>query len=70
MSGAFLMVVLVCAAATAPSDCTRETATDILVARPVDLPTACALGGLMTAARGPAVAGGTYHLVRCERRKG
>lgn len=65
-----LAVVMVCALSTAPADCTRATALDVVV-QPVGLPTECMRVGPMLAA---SVFGdhleGRYAKTACERRKG
>lgn len=61
-----LIVLLTCGAGTAAADCTRATALDVRIVGRTQMPTACALGGLMTAAREDGGAG-NYPVVRCER---
>ena len=62
-----LIVLLTCSAGIDAADCTRSTALDVRIVGRTQLPTACALGGLMTAAREADAAGDSYPLVRCER---
>lgn len=69
-----LIVALVCAATTAPSDCTRDTALDAIVQPAASsIPTEClAVGQAIVAggALGRALDAGTYLKIGCERRKG
>lgn len=62
-----LIVVLTCGTGTAHDDCTRSTALDVRIVGRTPMPTACALGGMMTAAREQEGATGQYCLIRCER---
>lgn len=62
-----LIVVLTCASGTEASACTRSTALDVRVVGRTALPNACALGGMMTAAREAGEPGRHYCMVRCER---
>ena len=66
-----LAVILVCALNTAPSDCTRDTALDV-VTRPVAMPMECAKMGELTGAAALDVRreDHRYLMIRCERRKG
>ncbi|WP_375408527.1 hypothetical protein [uncultured Methylobacterium sp.] len=65
-----IAVILVCASATSPADCTRETALDV-VTRPVALPTECMVAGQLVGAEALDVRreDRRYLMVRCERRK-
>jgi hypothetical protein len=65
-----LAVILVCALGTAPVDCTRETALDV-VTRPVASPMVCAMTGQVVGASSLDVRAedGRYLVTRCERRK-
>lgn len=69
-----LAVVLVCAATVAPADCTRDTATDLVVQpAPSAAPTACLLAGEAVVAGGALgrdMPAGAYLKIGCERRKG
>ena len=62
-----LIVVLTCAGGTEPGNCTRATALDVRIVGRTAMPTACMLGGMMTAAREQEGVGGQYCLIRCER---
>lgn len=62
-----LAVVLVCSLGTAPEDCTRSTALDLIV-RPVSLPTECMKDGGVVAAEVFDTTG-RYAKTICERRK-
>lgn len=64
-----LATALLCALTIAPSDCTRDTATDVLVFGTVDNELSC-MRDAMTALAGLAIeAGDGYRwIVRCERR--
>lgn len=62
-----LIVVLTCSGGTEASDCTRDTALDVRIVGRTAMPTACALGGMMTAARESEPGRREYCLVRCER---
>ncbi len=66
-----LAVILVCALGTAPGDCTRDTALDV-VTRPVAMPMECAVAGQVVGASSldVRVEDGRYLKVACERRKG
>lgn len=64
----FIVVILVCAVATAVPECSRDTATDILGSQPVANPIACMKGGEMAGARF-GVEHDHYLKVVCERRK-
>lgn len=65
-----IAVILVCASSTSPADCTRETALDV-VARPVSMPTECAMAGELVGAQALDVRreDRRYLMIRCERRK-
>lgn len=63
-------LILVCAATVAPADCTRETASDVIVGRSAATPYGCLIGGMTTVARfheGQAYPA-TYAMTRCEGR--
>lgn len=64
----FIAVVLICSLGTAPDDCTRETALDV-VTRPVPTPFACMMAGQSVVAREQLLADGRFTKVACERRK-
>lgn len=59
-----LAVILVCAAATAPEACTRETALDVLTA-PTPSLFACMMAGQASVARERLLGDGRYLVVRC-----
>lgn len=61
-----LIVVLTCASGTKAADCTRENARNVRVVGRTPMPTACALGGMMTAAREQDDAREVC-VIRCER---
>ncbi|MGU3538427.1 hypothetical protein [Methylobacterium sp. A54F] len=66
-----LAVVLVCAAAISPAECSRVTALDVAT-RPVAMPMECAMTGQVIAAETLDLHSddGRYLVTRCERRKG
>ena len=64
-----LAVVLICGIGTAPSDCTRDTALDV-VSTPVPTPMACAMAGQTMVAREKLFGPDRYPVTRCERRHG
>ena len=65
----FLAVVLVCAAAVAGPDCSRDTALDVAV-QPVASLTACPhVGQYVAASAFGAPSEGRYFKIGCERRK-
>ncbi|GEP00527.1 hypothetical protein [Methylobacterium haplocladii] len=66
-----LAVILVCMFSTAPADCTRATALDV-VTRPVAMPTECGMAGQVVAADSLGVdrAERRYIKIVCEKRHG
>jgi hypothetical protein len=65
----FLTVALICAKTLAGPDCSRDTATDVVVA-PAPSPVACMMQGETLAARSGLVNAETNYLkVSCERRR-
>lgn len=67
MAPLLLIVILTCGHGTSHDNCTRSTALDVRIVGRTALPTACALGGMMTAAREQDGVTGQYCLIRCER---
>ena len=65
-----LTVVLICPATFSPSDCTRETADDVLIGAKATTPFPCLMGGMMMAAHRADGEGHADHyaLTRCEGR--
>lgn len=64
----FLAVILICGMGLKPSDCTRETAIDVIV-RAAAHPMECMLSAQPLVAATGLARDGTYTVMRCERRK-
>lgn len=68
--GELVALVLVCALATPPGECTKNTAQDVLRAPGGPTPISCLMAAQATAARTPEMLAGAYVLTACDRRKG